>query len=394
MRILLINNVPAPNFKPLFEELGKEPGWDLTVCYVSAWHHNLGWMEEKEEPQSAHGTIILDQLMPRLTKILGSRPAAALALVEILWRERPDYLICYGYTLLPQITAIAWSILTGTPFAVSGDANIYCDKARGLKRFCKRWWLSLLTERAAALLAVGTSNRMFWEAYGALPERIFETPFAVDNDFYARTIERRKAEAMALQVKLGLAEKVVFIFVGRLIKRKNVDLIIRALARLRDARVALVIAGKGKEFAALKALARGDPRVIFTGPVAPGRLPLYYAVADVIVLPASDEPWGLVINEAMASGLAVISHRHCGATLDLVRSDNGAALESFSIGELAQAMKLLATDSELRRSMQAKSREKIGSRTIAATAQAIIQAVMQSKDRKPEFRMLKTEEDN
>jgi glycosyltransferase involved in cell wall biosynthesis len=372
--------------KPLFEKLGSDSGWDLTVCYSSAWHRNVGWVQEKLEEHGSHRTMILDQLMPKLTKILGSKAAAAVALADILLRERPDYLISYGYTLLPQITAIVWSILTDTPFAVGGDANFYCDNARRIKRYLKRWWLSQITNRAAALLTIGTANRMFWEAYGAKEEQLFEARFAVDNDFYARSIEARKTESYALRKKLGLADKVVFIYVGRLIKRKNIDLIISAISRLKDDRIGLVIAGNGEEFSSLKVLARGDRRVIFTGPVIPGRLPLYYAMADVIVLPASSEPWGLVINEAMASGLAVIGHRHCGAILDLVGADNGAALESFSVAELVRAMKLLATDSPLLRSMQKRSLEKISSWTIDDSVHGIISAVEKTGKQKSDVR--------
>jgi glycosyltransferase involved in cell wall biosynthesis len=378
MRVILLNNVPSPNLKPLFEKLGHMSSWELIVCYVSAWHRNVGWVEEKLEEHEAHRTIILDQRRPWLARRLGSRAAGAVALAGILFRERPDYLICYGYTLMPQITAILWSILTNTPFAISGDANIYCDRTRRIKRIFKRWWLSRITKRAAALLSIGTANRMFWEAYGARPEQLFETRFAVDNDFFARSIEARRAESSALRAKLGLTDRVIFLFVGRLIKRKNVDLIIRALCRLEDDRIALVIAGNGRERDSLQALARGDSRVIFAGSVDQCLLPLYYAMADVLVLPASDEPWGLVINEAMASGLAVIGHRHCGAALDLVQNDNGVALETFSVDELAVTMKLLATDSQLRRSMQKRSQLKIRSWTIDGAAHGIIRAVESS----------------
>jgi glycosyltransferase involved in cell wall biosynthesis len=378
MRVIILNNVPSPNLNPLFEKLGRKSGWELTVCYVSAWHRNVGWVEEKLAEQKAHRTIILDQRMPRLARSLGSRTAGAAALAEIMFRERPDYLICYGYTLMPQITAILWSILTNTPFAISGDANIYCDKAGGVKRIFKRWWLGQITKRAAALLTIGTANRMFWEAYGARPDQLFEARFAVDNDLFARSVEVCRAESTALRANLGLTEKVIFLFVGRLIKRKNVDLIIRALCRLKHDRIALVIAGNGSESASLQALACGDPRVIFAGSIERRRLPLYYAMADVLVLPASDEPWGLVINEAMASGLAVIGHRHCGAILDLVQNDNGFALATFSVDELAGTMKLLATDSRLRRSMQERSQLKIGSWTIDGAAQGIIRAVESS----------------
>jgi glycosyltransferase involved in cell wall biosynthesis len=375
MRVLVLNNVPSPNLKALFEKLGHKSGWELTVCYVSIWHQNVGWVEEKLESQNTHRTVILDQRMPRVAVRFGSRAAGALALAGLLFRERPDYLICYGYTLLPQITAILWSIITNTPFALSGDSNIYCDRTTRIKRILKRWWVGQVTKRAAALLSIGIANRMFWESYGARPEQLYETRFAVDNDFFKRSIDARKGESDALRANLGLTDRIIFLFVGRLIKRKNVDLIIRAICRLNDDRIALVIAGSGIERDSLQELAGGDPRVVFAGSVEQCRLPLYYAMADVMVLPAREEPWGLVINEAMASGLAVIAHRHCGATLDLVRNDNGVALETFSVEELAGKMKLLATNSQLRRSMQERSQLKIDSWTIDSAAQGIIRAV-------------------
>ena len=97
--------------------------------------------------------------------------------------------------------------------------------------------------------------------------------------------------------------------------------------------------------------------------------------ADALILPASQEPWGLVINEAMACGRAVIAHKHCGAAVDLVDEKNGVKLEEFSIAEVARAMRLLAGDKSLLRSMQQNSREKIQHWSIEAAAQGIICAV-------------------
>lgn len=128
----------------------------------------------------------------------------------------------------------------------------------------------------------------------------------------------------------------------------------------------------------LEELADGDPRIVFAGNVSPDELPLYYALSDVLVLPATQEPWGLVINEAMASGLAVIAHRHCGAALDLVAPDNGVALETFSVDELARAMRLIVSDRSLLHSMQARSQAKIRGWSIDAAARGIIRAVDQS----------------
>ncbi len=374
-RVLLLNNVPAPYFTPLFEKAGLESGWDLTVCYSSDWNQDVGWQTKLTQKTNAHQVIILDQQSHWLRRLLGSSMAATVCLFQTLLRDRPDYLICYGYTLKPQMVALFWAMITRTPFAVSGDANCFADSAVGLKRLLKSRWLRRVTNSAAALIAVGTASRMFWESYGARPAQLFDAGFAVDNEFYAQASVERKGEAADLRNQLGLNDKVVFLFVGRLVKRKNVDLIVQATLALSGENVALVIAGSGEQSETLKAMAENHPAVIFAGNVAPQDLPLYYAMADALILPASQEPWGLVINEAMACGLAVIAHKHCGAAVDLVDEKNGVKLEELSIDEVARAMWLLAGDESLLWSMQRNSREKIQYWSIEAAAQGIIHAV-------------------
>ncbi len=372
---LLLNNVPAPYLDPLVEKLGEALGWKLTVCYSSNWKKDVGWRERPRPGNAAHDAVILDQQKPALRSKLGSSFAAAAALAKILISERPDYLICYGYTLMPQMTALLWAMATAVPFALVGDANYYSDTTVGMKRLIKSAWLRLLARRAAALIAIGAANRKFWESYGARADKIFEARFAADNNFYARARAERGEEAARLKSRLGLTGKTVFLFVGRLIRRKNVDLLIRAARRLNDDRIAVVIAGSGGEMDTLEKMAGGDPRIIFAGNVSHDELPLYYALSDALVLPATQEPWGLVINEAMASGLAIIAHRHCGAAIDLVASDNGATLETFSVDELAQAMRLIASDRSALESMKARSLDKIRGWSIEAAARGIIRAV-------------------
>jgi len=378
MRVLLLNNVPAPYFDPLFDRIGKESGWSLTVCYSSDWNKDVGWRKQAEAEKPAHRKIVLDQLNPWLKSKLGSSLAAAIALAKNLMAERPDYLICYGYTLAPQMTALLWAMATRTPFAVIGDANYYTDMAKGMKRLVKGFWLRVVTKRAAALIAVGAANRMFWESYSARPEQLFEARFAVDNDYFARSSVARREDARRWRERAGLSDKVVFLYVGRLIKRKNVDLIINAAKRINDERIAVVIAGDGEERASLEALADGASRVTFIGGVAPDDLPLYYAAADALILPAGQEPWGLVINEAMACGLAVIAHGDCGAAVDLVGPDVGVSLGTFSVHELTEAMRLVGLNDEMRRAMRQRALAKIQSWSIAAASQGVIRAVESS----------------
>lgn len=343
----------------------------------------MGWEKKTATADGAYRTIVLDRQRPWLKARIGSSVAASVSLVELLLRERPDYLLIYGYTLLPQMAALLWAMMTGTPFAVACDANRYTDLATGLKRLAKGLWLRQVTRQAAALICVGTANRLFWSAYGARPEQLFEARFAVDNNHFAQASADCKHDASELRRRWGLSDKTVFLFVGRLVKRKNVDLLIRAAQQLNGEQIAIVIAGSGQERESLESLAAGDPRVVFTGNVAQSELPLFYALADVLVLPARQEPWGLVVNEAMACGLAIIAHQHCGAAVDLVNIDNGVVLTGFSADELAQAMRKIAADVTLLGSMQRCSREKIQAWSIQAATSGILQAVETSARKQP-----------
>jgi len=376
--VLLLNNVPAPYFNPLFELLGREPGWRLTVCYVSDWNRDVAWRESGMADRASHRTVILDLIWTRLSRLLGGSTAAAIALLVMLVREKPDYLICYGYTLKPQLTALLWAMISGAPFAVAGDANAYIDNPAGLRRRLKTFWLRRITARAAALIVIGTANRRFWESYGAVAGQLYEARFAVDNKYYIESCASASARSREKLTELGLSGRVVFLYAGRLVRRKNVDLIIRAARSLPGDPIAVIIAGDGEERGRLEALAENDDRIHFAGRVEPADLPIWYAMSDVLVLPAAQEPWGLVVNEAMASGLAVIAHRHCGAAVDLVDAGNGFRLEEFSVDELARAMRMIAGDEKMLSDMKKISRERIKAWSIESAARGISNAVRES----------------
>lgn len=375
MKVLLLNNVPAPYFSPLFNELARVPDWQLTVCYTSSWVSTVGWRNDELVSASSCGTIVLDRVRPRLTKMIGSPLSAAYTLLALLNRERPDYLICYGYTLKPQVTLICWAMLTATRFALIGDANYFFDQPGRLKGFAKKLWLRFVVKKASALIAIGTASKLFWQRYGASSSQIFKSLLVVDNKFFLAAAAGKAAESLTLRTRLGLDNKVVFLFVGRLIKRKNVDLIIQAANRLGASEFGVVIAGSGEEDARLKTLAGNNPNVVFVGNVTPQEVPVFYRMADVLVLPADQEPWGLVINEAMVCGLAIIAHQHCGAAVDLVDFDNGIKLRDFSVEELAEAMEALVRGQSLLRNMQERSRLKIQDWSIEKAAEGIVEAV-------------------
>ena len=357
-RILVLNNVRSPSFDPLFSCLSRHSDWDLKVCYVSGRTDDVGW-PSLEGPPSYPVIILSDFGRPRFV-----------AVAQLLVKEKPDYLLVYGYAPGAQMAAIVFAVLFGIAFGVIGDANVHCDRVTGLVRAAKWAWLKFVARAASDIFAVGTAGRLFWERYRVRPEKLHVAPYAVDNDFFAPGAAADLANRAARRnAPLRL------IFVGRLIRRKNVSLILDALRALPPHTVSLMVAGEGPERVALERLAADVPQEIrFLGRVEHRDLPRRYGESDALILAAGLEPWGLVVNEAMASGLAIIAHEHVGAVADLVSDCNGVVLHSFDAAELAGAIRLLTSEERLL-AMKGASMDRVASWNVETAAGAITGAI-------------------
>lgn len=115
--------------------------------------------------------------------------------------------------------------------------------------------------------------------------------------------------------------------------------------------------------------------VHFAGFIHRDDLAGYYALAECLVMPTHSDPWGLVVNEAMACGLPVICTNVAGCAADLVK-ENGILVKAGDVRQLAQAMQHLATDSELRRSMSQHSRDLIQDFSPEACAAGFAEATL------------------
>jgi glycosyltransferase involved in cell wall biosynthesis len=181
--------------------------------------------------------------------------------------------------------------------------------------------------------------------------------FGVDDvEVWGRGVEldlfngaRRSA---ALRSAYGVASSVVFVHVGRLAAEKGVDKLIRAFTRacelLPAGAAKLIIAGIGPEEEALEALA--GPDVLFVGVLDRERsLPRLYASADVFLFSSLTETLGLVVLEAMASGLPVIA-TPAGGVADHLRDEvNGIAVPPHDVDAMSNAIAALTLDAERRR---------------------------------------------
>ena len=151
--------------------------------------------------------------------------------------------------------------------------------------------------------------------------------------------------------RIRSGDRTRFLYCGQLIHRKGVDVLLEAYCRAaaKCPRIELIIVGEGPLGAALKEQVPETlrTRIQFTGfrPIAD--LPELFADADVFVLPSRHDGWGVVINQAAAAGMPIISSDAVGAAADLVvENDNGFVCTAGSIDSLERAMETLANDRE------------------------------------------------
>jgi glycosyltransferase involved in cell wall biosynthesis len=198
----------------------------------------------------------------------------------------------------------------------------------------------------------------------------------VDTELFARQAAEVRKDAGARRRLLGLPPR-FFLYVGRVVLEKGVFELLRAYGTLSEelkAEIGLVFVGEGPARAEL--MRRAPDGVQFKGFAQRDELAGYYGLADAFVFPTHSDPWGLVVNEAMACGLPIVASSAAGCVADLVKDGwNGRVFPRRGVEELAVAMTALAHDADLRAIMGQRSRERIAAYSPKACAAGIAQAV-------------------
>jgi glycosyltransferase involved in cell wall biosynthesis len=188
----------------------------------------------------------------------------------------------------------------------------------------------------------------------------------------------------ALREQLGVDDEIMFLHVGRLAPEKNVELVLDAYRTFRDQnrdiRSLLVIAGDGPSADTLRE--RAGPGVEFLGNLERRLvLPLLYASADAFVYASETETLGLVILEAMASGLPVIATPVGGVAVNLRDGENGLAFEPGNRTAMVAAMERMARQDGLRRKLGRAARAWAESRSWRAELDRLEESYREVIDR-------------
>jgi glycosyltransferase involved in cell wall biosynthesis len=306
-------------------EFGTRFAWDLDM--LSGYPHRFLKGADSVNPSDFWNCRLHQDLADQLRQV-GAKA---------LWIQ--------GWQVAGYWQAVKAARSLGIEVWLRGESNDL-SPARGWKKVVKRQVLGWLFSNVDKFLCIGTGNRRLYESYGVPPDLLFSAPYCVDNARFYQQAEVLRPRRAELRRAWGIPEGAFCpLFCGKFIpKKRPMDLVLAAQRLLENdpnSPIHLLFAGSGELGPELRAACSvafdaeslniqrstfnvQSPPASFLGFLNQTRISEAYVAADCLVLPSDfGETWGLVVNEAMASGLPCIISDRCGSAEDLgTRSPN------------------------------------------------------------------------
>lgn len=258
---------------------------------------------------------------------------------RLAWSQRERLHIVNGIWAEPSFAvALCVLALARSRFVVYAEAPDPRQGRARMRAFLRRLFAGWVAKRALGFLAVSHFAEQFYTNLGFAREHVY--PFGY---FQTHNVETESP------ARLTAGERMEVIFVGQLVPRKGVDLLLEAMRPFFDdyPELRLSVIGGGSEARALQALAHSfgiEDRVNFEGTVPSDKVQSRLASADVMVLPSRWDGWGMVVNEALSAGVPVIVSDRCGAA-DLVQPGvNGYVFRSEDVEDMRRCLRSLLDD--------------------------------------------------
>jgi glycosyltransferase involved in cell wall biosynthesis len=237
-----------------------------------------------------------------------------------------DVVWVHGYSTVNALHGILAAKALGIPVLLRAESWLRDRERTGLKLAAKRLFFKFLKQCVDGVLPIGTLNSAYWRHYLGADFPQYLMPYAVDNHYFQRRSQEARPLREHLQRELNLdPSRPVILFASKLQSRKRCGDLISAYLELspiqgQDPHPYLVIVGDGEERAALEkqAAESGCSSIRFCGFRNQSELPGFFDIATIFVLPSRHEPWGLIVNEVMNAGRAVIISDDVGCQPDLV----------------------------------------------------------------------------
>jgi len=357
MKILFLTNVPSPYRMDFFDELGTLS--DLTVLFdrKSVSYREENWMKLKPNNFKA---VFLKGIETKNIKI-------SWEIFKYINNKSFDLIIVGGYSTLNGLLAIMYMKLKKIPFILNSDGGMVKNEKR-INFLIKKYFIS----SASAWLSTGKITNKYLVHYGAKMDDIYIYPFTSikENELMQKILSRK--EKKQYKNSLGMKEEIIILSVGRFIPSKGYDLLLKAFPSVKGNTALYIVGGKAtEEYINLKNELELD-NVNFIDFLSKEDLAKYYMAADLFVLPTRSDIWGLVINEAMAKGLPIITTDKCVAGVEMIsNSENGFLVKNNNIDSLSEKINIVLEKDYMQ--MGNKSLEIISNYTIESMAKIHIE---------------------
>ena len=267
-------------------------------------------------------------------------------LVKHLMAINPVVVIIAGYNHLAMRTAAKWARQNGVKTILLSDSQ-YIDQPRNIiKETLKGLWIR---NNFDAAFVAGASATSYLNNLGFPRDRIWRCYDVVDNQYFARSAAIAKESQDQIRQQLNLPEH-FFLYMGRFSPEKNLLRLLEAYHLYQQQKGqniwSLVMVGNGPQQPKLqkRVTQLGLKNVVWSGFKQISELPACCALASALILPSISEPWGLVVNEAMACGLPILISDRCGCLLDLVFPGiNGYIFNPEKISSIKASLDYLST---------------------------------------------------
>lgn len=346
MKILFTTNVPSPYRVDFFNELGKL--CDLTVLFekTTSSERDKSWSNYKFETFKG---VFLKGIS------ISTDKAWCRGFKKYLKDKSYDAIVCCNYSSPTGMSMIHYMRRHKIPYFIEGDGG-FAKSGKSFKENVKRYFL----KGAYGYFSTAKVHDEYYLTYGGSEEKLYRYPFT---SLYANDIVSclpTQAEKLAIRKELGLIEEKIIVTVGQFIHRKGFDIAIKSMAQCSSNFGLYIIGGQAtEEYIQLKE-ENSVTNVHFSGFKDKETLKKYYFAADLFILPTREDIWGLVINEAAASGLPIISTNRCVAALELIENDvNGYIVPVEDVVALTEAINKILNNEDVITQMSQASLEKI-----------------------------------
>lgn len=374
MKTVIIHNIithyKTPVFNALNQELNKKKH-KLHVLYLAPIEKRRDWHIDLDALKHPY-TLLTKQPINNIPQFKWIIP-----IWETLTQLKPDTVIICEYSHLAYWTGFLWAKWHRKAIYLWNEST-YQDRKRPP---WKEWIKKQLVKRCTGGFSTGTQSRAYLKSLGLKENKIHIIGYVVDNDYYIHEFKKHQPHRSDY-LKAANMPLHNFIFIGRFAEEKNILRLLHAyrLVRLKGLDWGLILLGDGPLKPEIQAEIKrlNLPYCFMPGFIQRTELCQYLAMADILILPSISEPWGLVVNEAMACGLPVMASKTCGCYPDIVQENkNGLTFDAKNTTDLAKGMLKLAQYPD-QKQLKQNSQKIIADYTPKNTAKKIVTALKEA----------------